>query len=373
MLVTTPLICGSNVSVKIPIFIWRIIYLFLKNVIKVLYSIFVGSLNVHVIAESFVGEANGVTTAILELIESLKNDPDISLVDTCEAADIIHAHTIGLDYIKQSLRHNHKLIVSAHVVPDSFIGSLIFSRLWRPIARWYLTFVYNRAKEVIAVSPQVKIDLKAIGVTVPIHVLCNSVDRKKFKPNPTARATIRKKLGIDANAFVATCVGQIQPRKGIYDFIDTAKKTPNVTFLWVGGTPFKGLTADYKKLQTVVQEAPKNCRFTGIVDFKDMPDYYAMSDVYFMPSFQENFAFATIEASSVHLPLVLRDNVEYPSSLFTHYLKGKNAADFSAIIHRLSTDPDYLVTWQKESDTLASTYGLDAYMVQLKRIYSHLV
>ena len=59
------------------------------------------------------------------------------------------------------------------------------------------------------------------------------------------------------NEFVVTCVGQIQPRKGIYDFIETAEKCPDITFVWVGGTPFKGLTAEYKKLQTVVKNAPK--------------------------------------------------------------------------------------------------------------------
>ena len=93
-----------------------------------------------VIAEEFVGEANGVTTAILELIDSLKNDPFYEL-DDIKDADIIHAHTIGLDYIKQSYKYKNKMIVSAHVIPDSFIGSLIFSRLWRHLAKQYLKYV----------------------------------------------------------------------------------------------------------------------------------------------------------------------------------------------------------------------------------------
>ena len=100
------------------------------------------------------------------------------------------------------------------------------------------------------------------------------------------RKTFRDKLGL-TNEFVVTCVGQIQPRKGIYDFIETAEKCPNVTFVWVGGTPFKGLTAEYNKLQEVVKQAPKNIIFTGIVDFNEMPGYYAASDVFFMPLFKK--------------------------------------------------------------------------------------
>ena len=132
---------------------------------------------------------------------------------------------------------------------------------------------------------------------------------------------------------------------------------------------FKGLTAEYNKLQDVVKNAPKNIIFTGIVDFKDMPGYYAMSDIYFIPSFQENFAFAAIEASSVRLPLLLRDNVEYPSSLFTHYLKGKTADDFANILSKLKNDKDYFNHWRNESETLASKYSLKSYMAQLKTIY----
>ena len=326
------------------------------------------NLKINVIAEEFVGEANGVTTAILELIESLKKDSFYELIDFPNEADVIHAHTIGIDYIKQSFKYKNKMVVSAHVIPDSFIGSLIFSKLWRPLAKQYLKFVYNRSKEVIAVSPFVKLELEKIGVKSKIHVLCNSVDRQKFKPNQELREKYRNKLNLTTE-FVATCVGQIQPRKGIYDFIETAKLCPNITFVWVGGTPFKGLTAEYSKLQEVVKNAPKNIIFTGIVDFAEMPAYYAMSDVYFMPSYQENFAFATIEASSVQLPLLLRDNVEYPSSLFTHYLRGKNSEDFAQILQKLSSDSDYMNHWINESETLASKYSLKAYMTQLKDIY----
>ena len=329
---------------------------------------FMNNLKINVIAEEFVGEANGVTTAILELIESLKNDEFYDLIDSPENADVVHAHTIGLDYVKQSFKYKNKMVVSAHVIPDSFIGSLIFSKLWRPLAKQYLKFVYNRSKEVIAVSPFVKLELEKIGVKSKIHVLCNSVDRQKFKPDQELRDKYRKKLNLTTE-FVATCVGQIQPRKGIYDFIETARLCPDVTFVWVGGTPFKGLTAEYKKLQEVVKNAPKNIIFTGIVDFSEMPAYYAMSDVYFMPSYQENFAFATIEASSVRLPLLLRDNVEYPSSLFTHYLRGKTADHFAEIVNKLKNEPDYLDHWQNQSEILASKYSLKAYMEQLKAIY----
>jgi len=288
-------------------------------------------LRVSVYAEEFIGTANGVYTAFLEAVDGLKKVTDLELIvnDLSQKADVYHFHSIGLRYIWHSFLAKRKLVVSAHVVPDSFIGSLIFSTLWRPLARWYLRFIYNRAKLVIAVSPMVKEELEKIGVTSNIEVLCNSVDRQKFKPNPTLRAKFRKQLGLLDTDFVASCVGQIQPRKGVIDFIETAKQLPHVKFVWVGGRPYGRLTADYTEMTHAVENAPSNVIFAGIASFEDMPGYYAASDAYFMPSYQENFAFATIEASAVKLPLVLRDNKEYPDSLFTHYLKGSTYHDFS--------------------------------------------
>jgi 1,2-diacylglycerol-3-alpha-glucose alpha-1,2-galactosyltransferase len=331
-------------------------------------------MKVSIFSEKFIGEANGVYTAFLEAIDALKQEPEIELeinsnFDTC---DIIHAHSIGLDFIKLSYKYKHKLIVSAHVVPDSFIGSLILSEWWKPIATWYLKFAFNRASKVIAVSPVVKTELEKIGVTTPIKVLCNSVDRNKFHPDKNAREQLRKKYNITSNNFVALCVGQIQPRKGIYDFLETASLCPDITFIWVGGRPYGRLTADYEQLTTAVDNAPPNVIFAGIVPFEEMPQYYAMSDVYFLPSLQENFAFATIEASSVKLPLLLRDNPEYPGTLFTHYLKAKDAQGFAQEIKKLYEDKAYLYEWQTQSDTLANQYEIKSYTKNLIQEYKTL-
>ncbi|MFC1752083.1 glycosyltransferase [Thermoproteota archaeon] len=328
-------------------------------------------MKVNVIAEKFIGTANGVYTAFVEAVEGLKKVPDLHLTinKITPDADVIHFHSIGWKYIISSLKYKNKMVVSAHVVPDSFIGSLILSELWRPFAKLYLRFVYNRSSMVIAVSPQVKEELEKINVKSPINVLCNSVNRDKFKQNSEIRAKLRTKLGLSDQDFVAISVGQIQPRKGIFDFIETAKNLPDIKFVWIGGRPYGRLTAEYDTMTKAVDNAPKNAIFQGIVDFTEMPGYYAMADCFFMPSLQENFAFATIEASAVKLPLVLRDNIEYPSSLFTHYLKGKTAKDFSDIINKLSKEKDFLAAWQKESDILASKYELSAYIKQLLSYY----
>lgn len=329
-------------------------------------------ISLNIMAEEFIGKANGVYTAFIEAIDALKKIPEIELTINGEGKDydVIHSHTIGFKFILKSFSCKKKMLVSAHVVPDSFIGSLIFSKLWQPLAKIYLKFVYSRARMVIAVSPVVKTELEKIGVKTEINVLCNSVDRNKFTEDANLRKNFREKYKIPQNAFVASCVGQIQPRKGVVDFIEAAKMTPDVYFVWVGGRPYGKLTEDYENMTKICDTAPSNVVFTDAIEFEEMPAAYAASDVYFMPSYQENFAFATIEASAVKLPLVMRDNVEYPSSLLTHYLKAKDAAGFAELIQKLKKDETFLKKWQKESDILASKYEINAYMKQLIQHYS---
>ncbi len=331
-------------------------------------------LRVNIFSEKFIGEANGVYTAFVEAVDALKkrDDLEITINDPNPNCDIFHAQSIGLDYFLKSFKYRDKLVTSAHVVPDSFIGSLILSEYWKPIAKWYLKAAFSRARLVIAVSPVVKQELEKIGVKSNIQVLCNAVDRKKFKPDAQARLDLRKKYNLKEDELVALCVGQIQPRKGIYDFLKTAENCPDVKFIWVGGRPYGRLTADFDNLTKAVDNAPKNVIFTGVISFEEMPNYYAMADIYFLPSYQENFAFATIEAAAAKLPLLLRDNVEYPGTLFTHYLKGKTAEDFSTIVRQLK-NRDYLAKWQHESDALANKYEIGAYVEKLIGLYRTLL
>ncbi|MBU1119000.1 glycosyltransferase family 4 protein [Patescibacteria group bacterium] len=328
-------------------------------------------MRINIISEKFVGTANGVYTAYVELLQVLKNKKiQYTVNGSNSTCDVIHSETIGPKYILASLRHKHKMIVSAHVVPDSFDGSLVFSTIWKPLAKWYLKIAYNRAQTVIAVSPQVKKELEILGVTSSIVVLCNSVDRETFKPDNTKRDLIRSRLKISKDAFVILSVGQIQPRKGVRDFVAVARKLPNATFVWVGGRPYGKLTAGYAELSEIIENHPSNVIFTETVEYSDMPGYYAAADVYFMPSHHENFSFATIEASATHLPLVLRDIKEYRNSLFAHYLKGKDVDSFTLEISKLHTDLDYLHTWQDESDALARKYDMDSFAKKLIEVYA---
>ena len=328
------------------------------------------SLKVNIKMENFVGKGNGVYSAFITDIQALKNYTSLN-INTCpdDEADLLHYHSIGFGYLRAAMLYRQKIIVTAHVVPDSFNGSLIFSRYWQNSAKEYLRFAYQQAKLVIAVSPQVKIDLQNIGVTRPIEILPNSVDRGEFSFNPVLRAEFRRRLGISPQKFVVVGAGQIQPRKGIIDFVETARKLPHISFVWAGGRPYGKLTADFYQMNQLIETAPKNVNFIGQLDIHEMPGLYSAADVYFLPSYHENFAFATIEAAAVKLPLVLRDIEAYKSSLFNNYLAGKSVHEYVQIISRLSKDRNLYEHYQRLSADLADRYDIAARCQKLSELY----
>lgn len=288
-------------------------------------------LKFEIIAEKrFIRQANGIYTAFVQLVDQLRKRDDIEIsVNTLSSqVDVIHTHTLGVHYLLKLLTCRDHLVTSAHVVPELFLGSLIFDKFCYGVAKFYLKFALNRARLVIAVSPVVKTQLERLGVTTEIIVLCNSVDRQQFRLDKHLRKRVRTQLGLSDDDFVSLCVGQIQRRKGIQTFLNVAEMLPHMTFVWVGGRPFGRLTADYDDMTKLVEQAPQNVRFMNAVDFEEMSDYYAMADVFFFPSFQENFAYAILEASSTRFPLVLRDNPEYPDLLSAHYLKADTDEGF---------------------------------------------
>lgn len=327
-------------------------------------------IKVSILIENFVGVANGVYTAYAETIEALKDRDEIKLsVNSTKPCDITHYHSIGPYYLWTSFSSKGTMVVTAHVIPESFVDSIILSRFWNPIARFYLRFAYNRSDVIQAVSPLVKQKLREIGVKKPIRIICNCVDRDKFRLTGKKRKKFRQKLGLRRDDFVAMSVGQIQPRKGIDTFIETAKQLPAIKFLWVGGQVYGRLTAHYRRMSQIVKEAPENVIFAGTVPFEDIPGYYNAADIFFFPSHQENFPFVLLEAASTGLPLLLRDNPEYELILAGRYLKAGSVDGFHTLIEKLLNDHDLFTSYQQHSLKLAKEYDRKSYAAKLIELY----
>lgn len=328
-------------------------------------------LRVNMISETtFTVQGHGVHTAFEEMTRGLAARDDIDIkVNSWRHADITHVQTVGPYSLAALLWGRSRKIISAHVIPDSFTGSLVGARYWYGLSRVYLKFIYNRADRILAVSDEVKTALEhQMKVKPPVEVVFNTVSRELYRSTPEQIAAARDKLGYTAEDFMVVCVGQVQPRKRFDVFSRLADDHPEMKFVWVGGIPFKHLGADYEHMQQLMNDAPSNLTVTGVIPHEEVRVYLRAAGAFLLPSDQENHPLAVLEAAAADLPVVVRDIPQYDSSFGHTILRGTDDS-FGAILVRLRDDADYRADAVAESRRIAEQFDTTSGAQRLVDIY----
>lgn len=333
-------------------------------------------LTVNLVSESeFTVQGHGVHTAYLEMRHILEHQPDVKLMINKEpmpGTDITHIHTVGLFALRRLIsRYGGKKIVSAHIVPDSLVGSLVGAKVWVHAFKYYLRWFYNRADTVIAVSPYTQKELLKLGVKRPIVVLPNSIDTAEYKNSPAEKKRCRKELGLDPDKFTVIGNGQIQPRKKFDTFIKVAKQMPDVQFIWIGGIPFKAAGADFAKLSLMIKKAPSNVLITDVIPLEQAQVYMKAGDLMFMPSIQETFGLAIIEGAACDMPVIVRDIHDYDAT-FGDLVIRSDEAHFVDTIRRYMVDDNLYAAAVAKSHQLATKYDSKAMGKKLMELYRSL-
>lgn len=332
------------------------------------------TLRYTIISESaFTVQGHGVHTAFIEDWNSMAKLPNVKVTINAKGhADITHIHTVGPYSLRYLLFGSGKKVVSAHVVPESFVGSFIGARWWLPVARAYLRWFYNRADGVFAVSQEVVDELKTMGVKRPIYLVPNTIDTTQYTTSQAERESARHALGVNKDEFVVIANGQVQPRKRVDTFIACAKALPDMKFFWVGGMPFKKLAAEHKQMQKVIDAAPANVTFTGVIPHEEVMPYYRASDLFFLPSDQETFGIVIVEAAATGIPVLLRNNDQYHVTFKDWYESGDDDS-FVDKIRTFATDKAYYTKWKNEAKNIANRYDSVAGAKYQCKIYNDIL
>lgn len=257
--------------------------------------------DIAVISESdFSVSGHGVHTAFVEQVRALTElgyRVAINDLGECRRAAITLVHTPG-PYGFAALRLAGGLAVAmAHVTPPTLCGSIRGEQWWRGGARRWLSHFYRSADIVVAVSAEVRRHLQALAVPgQSIRVVQLGVDGGRVRCVASAEHRRRR---------LVVGVGQLQPRKGVEEFVGIAQALPEVDFVWVGGRPFGPLTAGDRHFRRVVRSAPGNVAFTGQLRLEDVYRWYGRASALVVPSRAETFGLAIVEAAAASVPLVL--------------------------------------------------------------------
>ena len=319
-------------------------------------------IDINMLSAADIINGQGVGSAYLEQVNLIREegkDYFNVFVNSNKNCDIIHCHTIEpKNYFR--MKKNKGINVSyVHFLPETLDGSIKLPKIFFNVLKKYVIKFYKCADYIVVVNPTFIKPLVKYGIVEEkINYIPNYVSKDKFYPLKTQNVNmIRDKYGIDKNRFVVLGVGQVQTRKGVLDFIEVAKKNKDIDFIWCGGFSFGKITDGYEELKKVYDNPPENVKFLGIIPREEMNDIYNACDVLFMPSFNELFPMAILEAVNSHKPLLLRNLELYENILFFKYLKGNNVEDFSKIIKDLKDDKKLYKKYSIYSKEISEYYS----------------
>ncbi|WP_295747519.1 glycosyltransferase family 4 protein [uncultured Limosilactobacillus sp.] len=319
------------------------------------------TINMFSSADKVAGQ--GVGSAYLELIKMLKDrfsDEFEININRYTKSQISHYHTIDLPfYFSTFSKKRGRKIGYVHFLPETLEGSLKIPQPFKGIFYRYVIAFYKRMDELVVVNPTFIDQLVAYGIPrEKVTYIPNFVDSQEFHPLTVAKKlALRQQLGISPTKFVVLGSGQIQERKGVFDFIRLAKQNPQVQFIWAGGFSFGRITDGYPQLKKVVDNPPANLLFPGIVSRQRINELNNVADLFLLPSYNELFPMSVLEAFSSGTPVMLRDLDLYHAIIQGDYLPAKDVSQMQEKITELVADPTQLTRWQEKARQASQRYS----------------
>lgn len=174
--------------------------------------------------------------------------------------------------------------------------------------------IYCGSDAIAVYGPHTRAYLEDLGIDAgKIRIAWNTVDTDEFSnPDPARESDLREKWGVPEDANVVLYVGRLVYEKGVEYLLDGfAGGEPRLneeTHLLVVGD------GDERPALESKAEGVENVTFTGFIDNADLPEYYALADVFVLPSittdvFKEPWGLVLNEAMSAGTAIIASSSV----------------------------------------------------------------
>lgn len=206
-----------------------------------------------------------------------------------------------------------------------------------------------------------KVDKKRIFISP------NAIDLSYFLSNVnvyrTKKDILKKELNLN-NKIIILYVGQLISRKGIFDLLEAynnldIKEKETTYLLIIGEGP---LYIDVKKY--CYERNLKNVILTGYKQQSELLKYYAISDIFILPSKYDIWGFVVNEAMACSLPIITTINVGASGDIVKNGVNGYVAKtsdpnELSKLIKILIKDRDLRERMGKNSRNIIIDWNLD--------------
>ncbi len=269
--------------------------------------------------------------------------------------------TIGFSAALAGWLKGKKLVAYIHSVEWDNYSKGVTSGLLQGWLRGFLKrlyrFAYNRFDCLIVPSKGVAELLSANKVSTKKEVVHLGVDRSRFKPDPSVRRMVRKKLGLSEEHFLIGYHGRLSREKDLKTllraFSRVRRKFPEARLLIIG-KGLKSLEEEVKRVRGVILKKPVS----------KVEDYLKAMDAYCLTSLTETTSLSTLEAMSTGLAVVatrvglVKDYVVNGVNGFL--VRKENAVELARVLEKLATSPELRRVVGREARKSVKDFDWDA-------------
>jgi phosphatidylinositol alpha-1,6-mannosyltransferase len=190
----------------------------------------------------------------------------------------------------------------------------------------------------------------AFGPWAALEVLPSGIDTERFRPDPAARAELRRRYRV-GDAPLVVCVARLVARKGQDALIRAwplvRVRVPGARLLLVGDGP----GAERLRRMARAAAVDEHVVFAGAVPVAELPAHHAVGDAFALPCRTrgggldvEGLGIALLEAAAAGLPVVAGASGGAPETLQEgrtgHVVDGRDVAAVASAVAGLLADPE---------------------------------
>lgn len=288
--------------------------------------------------------------------------------------DLFHFHFLypsGLAITKVKETFKRPVVLTIH-------GVDFYHSVKDPKLRNLITKELLAADAIVAVGPKLKAHIldEVPEISSKLDMICNYVDTSLFKPPVDDEKNILKqKLRLSSTSFQLLCVANIRYKKGIDVLIKATEKLPSDIKMEVHCIGRLDDEPDYlEQIKGLENQSEINIHLHGPKARSEILTWMKAADGFVLPSRNEPFGIALIEAMACGLP-VISTKSGGPEIILSEkhgaLIESDNISEMAKAIEKMigSARPDTAILHQY----IQTHFGIQRYSSEYSDLYKQLI
>lgn len=300
--------------------------------------------------------------------------------------DIIHSQTefaIGTFARLLAYQLDIPLVHTYHTMYEDYVHYITkgyFDKSSKKVAKYLTLFYCDKTASELIVPTKKTYDLfkEKYQVDRNIHIIPTGIELERFyteNMDQEKLLSLRKKLNIKKDDFIAIFIGRLAQEKNVVYLIDVIKeltsKCPKLKLLIVGDGP------DFEDYQNLVKEyrIEEHVIMTGKIAWEEIPYYYHLSNIFLTASKTETQGLTVIEAMASSVTPICIDDESF-RNVVVDDLNGKifqTKKECKEIIQELYQNPDKVKKLSHQARINSERYSSKYFAQSVLDVYKYAI